>query len=265
MQLCPPRVNDPMRRLPLLVIFLISLAAGLAAGLAYAWLVMPVRTPDSSPAHLNEADRSLYVGLIAASFAANGDSTAASRRLAGLGPVSESELLKLIQQDLESGRADVDSAQLVKLAVALDIDAPIVGLLAPPRPIADEDDRPSQQVGNLSTPSPSSTSRFRLVGREPVCVSGEDARIIEINVTDSDGEPLAGEAITVRWESGQDRFYTGLKSHVDAGFADFDMQAGIIYAVAIADDQPSIDDLQTHLCADGREGGWRLVYEAQFP
>jgi hypothetical protein len=245
--------------------FLISLAVGLVAGFAYAWLVMPVGTPDSAPARLNEADRTLYVRLIAASYSANGDSAAASRRLAGLGPTSESELVALIEHDLRSGRADADSVQLVELAVALDIDAPIVGLLAPPRPIADEVNRPSQQIAGLSTPSSPSTNRFQLVGREPVCVSGEDARYIQVSVTDRDGESLAGEAITVRWESGQDRFYTGLKTHLDAGVADFDMQAGVIYSVAIADDQPLVDDLQTHLCADGREGGWRLTYEAQSP
>ena len=70
------------RRFAPLLPFVLCLVLGLAAGLGYDWFVAP---PPSSaaPDRLNPVDRDLYLRLVAAAYAADGNGDQAARVLAG--------------------------------------------------------------------------------------------------------------------------------------------------------------------------------------
>lgn len=253
-----------MNRVPAFAILLTCLALGVAGGLVFAWFIVPVEPSQLTPAALNPTDREMYIRLLAAAFAADNDRPGASRRLAGLGPAAEDELLDLIMADLRAGQTSQSAGQLIDLATALGLDAPAVALLAPPRPL------PQATAGASAgpatpTPPPSDDPTFILIGSEQICVQQTDVGLIEITIEDSVGQPLPGTAVTAAWPGGHNRFFTGFQSDQSGGFADFRMEPETPYSIAIGDDPPSATGLQTHLCPDGRVGGWRLAYRGTSP
>lgn len=252
-----------MRRVPLPVLLLVFALIGLAAGLSYAWLIAPGAETNQTPAQLNDADRDAYLRLMADSFAATGDRSAASRRLAALGPGGESALLDLLVAGLRNGATTPSDQRLAAMAGTLGIDSPAVGLLAPPVSLPPATAAPS--LAPTAAPTADVAERFALVAREPVCAPGETVHRLELAVRDEEGQPLAGVGVTVQWSGGEDSFVTGFKAEHDAGYADFDMAPKIVYAVAVSGEAPLADDLQVALCPDGQDGGWRLEYEAREP
>lgn len=250
-----------MQRASPIILFFISLALGVAGGLAYAWFAAPVQPTRLTPAKLNPTDRDIYIRMIAAGFAADNDRETATRRLADMGPEGESELIDLIMADLRNGQASSAAEQLIRLATTLDLDAPVVDLLAPysplPRATAEAPSTPA-----TPSPVPSSGPAYRLTGSEQLCLTQKDSVQLELIIEDSEGRPLPGITVSVAWPGGQNRIYTGFHPDQSAGFADFQMEPDITYSVAIAEDPPSATGLQTHLCPDGRAGGWRLTYRA---
>ena len=255
-----------MRRPSALLIFLLCCAVGIAAGLAFAWLVAPAQPAGVTPERLNPADRELYIQLIADSYAANGDRDAAAHRLESLGTAAETSLVELITRDLNGGRSSRSADNLINLAAGLALDAPVVELLAQPPAIPSATPSASAEPASMATSaSPISAGHFELIERTVLCVADNDANRLEINIIDSDGEPRAGVTITVFWDGGRDSFFTGFTSDQDSGYADFTMMQGTTYSVAIAEDEVSAAGLETQFCADGREGGWRLEYQAREP
>ena len=255
-----------MRRPSALLIFLLCCAVGIAAGLAFAWLVAPAQPAGLTPERLNPTDRELYIQLIADSYAANGDRDAAAHRLESLGTAAETSLVELITRDLNGGRSSRSADNLISLAAGLALDAPVVELLAQPPAIPSA--TPSALVEAASTDAPASpisAGHFELIERTVLCVADNDVNRIEINLIDSDGEPQAGVVISNYWDGGRDSFFTGFTPDQDPGYADFTMTQGTTYSVAIAEDEVSAAGLETQFCADGREGGWRLEYQAREP
>ena len=255
-----------MRRGSSLLVFLLFLAAGIAAGLALGWLVVPAPPAGDSPARLNQVDRELYIQLIADSFAANNDRDDARRRLGELGPGAQGVLVEMIARELKSEVVAPGVANLIALAAGLATDAPVVELLAQPQPIAPATllNPLGQQAAEQPTTAPTD-NRYDLMGQESLCQPGADMNLIEVNVTDSDGWPQPGVAVTVFWDGGRDSFYTGFVAGRDAGYADFTMAADIAYSVAVDADEATLNGLRVQLCPDGRAGGWRLDYRAREP
>lgn len=254
-----------MRRRSSLLLFLLFLAAGIAAGLTLGWLVIPAPPAGDTPARLNRADRELYIQLIADSFAANGDRDDAGSRLGSLGPDAEEVLVEMITRDLHSQVLSSGTANLIALAGGLAIDAPVVELLAQPQPIAPATPlNPAGQPAEEPTTAPSD-DRYELVAQESLCEPGTDVNRIDVIVTDSDGRPQSGVAITVFWDGGRDSFFTGFVAGHDAGYADYVMAADVGYSVAIDADEATATGLRAQPCPDGHAGGWRLDYRAREP
>jgi hypothetical protein len=65
----------------------------------------------------------------------------------------------------------------------------------------------------------------------------------------------------VTWEGGSDRFYTGFKPELGAGYGDFRMMPGLSYAITLADGSPEISGLRLEACPSGLDGGWRLTFQ----
>ena len=84
---------------------------------------------------------------------------------------------------------------------------------------------------------------------------------MRITVLDGDGEPLPNVELLIRWQAGEDRFYTGLKPEQGAGYADYDLAAGESYQVGIIGPESDFAlGIEADACEDGRLAGWELVF-----
>ena len=88
-------------RLVRLIWFLLSIALGVALGLAYGWLVKPVRFDGSQPTTLRADYKTDYVLMIAEVYHKEGSEALAAHRLAELG---EDPPTRLVQQAILSAR-----------------------------------------------------------------------------------------------------------------------------------------------------------------
>jgi hypothetical protein len=254
------------RRSASLLLFLLCLALGLAGGLSYSWLVAPrpfaSEAANSAPDQLNPTDRDLYLRLVAAAYAADGNREQAAARLAAAGPDVAAHLSALLAADLVAGRPVADLAQL---ATDLGLDAPAAALLAAPRPPA----AATAAVANdtLTTPSPMpSAAPVVVLDHQPLC-PGETTPRLVVRVVDEAGRPQTGVAVTARWadEAGNDAAstaITGFAADGDAGTADFTMQPGVVYTLEL-DGQIVAEELQLATCPDGRQSGWEIDLQVE--
>jgi hypothetical protein len=112
--------------------FFIAILIGIAAGLAYAWYINPVKYVDTSPDTLRIDYKSDYVLMVAEAFSNEGDLPMAIRRLALLGnrpPIDVVREAILFAQG--HGYADNDVAQMEALSTALQKFNPLVGTPTP--------------------------------------------------------------------------------------------------------------------------------------
>lgn len=129
---------------------------------------------------------------------------------------------------------------------------------------------------STSTPSPSPTptppllSRLQLAKREQVCQPGQVPRI-EVMVRDEHGAGLSGVAVWLTWPGGADRAVTGLKPQRGAGYADFNAEQGVSYALGIGElGMPLVTDLRIEPCPADEDqeplmGSWFVVLEPRPP
>jgi len=109
-------------------------------------------------------------------------------------------------------------------------------------------------------------SRLYLARQEQICQPEQTPRI-EVVVRDERGAGLPGVEVWLVWSGGADRAVTGLKPWNGAGYADFNAQPGVRYALSVGElGRPLVTGLQMKPCpAQGGEepapGSWRLVVE----
>lgn len=242
-----------MRRSRTLLAFSFCLALGLAGGLAYAWLLAPAAS-SVGPDRLNPTDRQLYLRLVAAAYAADNDLDRAAARLAAAGPDAGAQLTALLADELRAGRP---AADLAHLTLDLGLDAP-AALLPPPQPL------PPATSAAVVSPTPVPTGAVTVVlDRQPLC-PGQATRRLAVNVVDETGTPVVGAVVTARRTdaagAGLSSAFTGFADAGAPGTADFVMEPGAVYALALGG-RVVADDLGVTVCPDGLEGGWLLVLE----
>ncbi len=239
----------------------IGVILGIAGGLYYAWNINPVAYVDAAPSSLRQDFQSDYITLIAASYAATGELDRAQVRLSifsleDLG----SYLGRLAQNRLAEGRPESEARALAMLAAA-------VGEGPPALPISPSPSE-STSTGKPSTtpsPSPSNTPRpvrpptstpgapFELVAQEKVCDPSLGGPLLQVRILDALSEGVPRMSILVIWDSGQERFFTGLKPELGLGFADFAMTEGVVYTLQVSDADRLVTGLTSELCT-GEEG-----------
>jgi hypothetical protein len=112
------------------------------------------------------------------------------------------------------------------------------------------------------TPRPTATpmrildAPFTLINKQEMCGADSTPGLLQIEVTDSKGNPLPGVRIEITWEGGQDTLYTGLAPEIDAGYADFSMAEGIVYSVKIGEASKLVNGITISDCG----GGWQLKF-----
>lgn len=279
-----------------------GLVIGLAIGLLISLVFSPIQYVDTDPSLLAANYKDDYRLLIAQAYQANGDLGRARQRLALLEELNQPDLLAAqAQQLLAEGEAEEPARALAGLASALA--APVSGPVQSPPPAAETalpgapanttapfatlDLEQAVQTATLpptqtlpptatSTPQPTFTPRsgttplptlgapFELVAQEDVCEPDRLPGLLQIEVQDNRGRPIAGVQINVAWDGGLDTFYTGLRPSISPGYADFNMTAGVVYSLRAGELSETINGLQAPQCGQGGSsytGGLRLVLQ----
>lgn len=253
--------------------FLIGLVVGMSLSLTYAWVLDPPPLTLATPASLNQHDKEVYIVLVAAAYASDGNLERASRRLEGLADSRVAQtLVALAERYLAEGHDVRDVRALARLADALgSTSAAVRPFIATPTatltplPTATPTATltplptltptltrtPTRTTTLTRTPTATATSTatstatavpaptgvaadFALVQSTALC-DANSSGVLRIYVRDRQGKGIPGVQVSVSWPDGEDRFYTGFKPEVDPGYADFDMRPGEVYAVNLVD------------------------------
>lgn len=248
-----------MKRFPWLALFLLIAGAGL--GILYAWVIAPAPFKDTSPNTLRADFKDDLRSLIAAAYASNGDLERARARLALLG---DSDPLAVLNAQAQRMLADGDSFEEVQQVaqLAADLQQPPLATTEPTRPsftttpilvvtlpgdvtpestgtfIPEQVIEPPATVSTPTprptrTPTPEPGRAYELTAQDTLCEAGLQEGLLQILVTDSRRRPAPGVEIIVTWDGGEEHFFTGFKPELGNGYADFVMQAGIVYTVRV--------------------------------
>lgn len=114
--------------------------------------------------------------------------------------------------------------------------APIVVTASTPRP--------------TFTPNPGPGAPFTLVGQDPVCEVGSQPGLLQFMLMDGRRKQVAGIEIIVTWDQGEDRFFSGFKPELGNGYADFVMQADVIYNVRVVEGGAFVPNISAPSCTD---------------
>ncbi len=123
---------------------------------------------------------------------------------------------------------------------------------------------PTLTLSPIPTFTPRATSTARAVQQAPFTLTKKQEScdpallpgLLQVQVSDAQGHPLAGIKITVLWQEGSNIFYTGLIPEMNPGYADFVMKAGVLYTVKIGEASTEISDLKTAGAC-----GWQLEFK----
>ncbi len=251
--------------------FLLAMAAGLAGGLFYTWILDPIEWYDTTPDALRAEDKFVYLALIGDLYAVDGDLSRAKARLAGLEVEADgSVLVSLIEQYLDGGGRPEEVRNLARLAEALGASGGVLlvfGSVPTPSPQAATAIAAQPEATPTPLPTVTPAPSFRLIEQTAICAEPGRPGRIAVRVQDAGGKELAGVEIVVSWATGQDRFFTGLRPAQGAGYADFEMLPQVEYEVALAsyrgDTAPGLTaDLQPGLCPTGTVAlDWRVAFQ----
>jgi hypothetical protein len=89
---------------------------------------------------------------------------------------------------------------------------------------------------------------FILAESQRICDQKLTAPSFEIQASNAQGQPMPGIEVIVTWDTGVERFFTGLKAERGLGFADFKPVAGVSYAVRLGENGVPALDLQAVEC-----------------
>ncbi len=255
-----------MRRFWAVSLWFLSLAAGAAAGLFYAWQVNPVTYTDAAPSSLHPGGKTTYLALIGDLYAADGDLEAATSRLSALGvPAEGATLARFVEAHLAAGGEPEQVRHLAYLATALGGQGGVLQVFAPP---ATPSSLPPPTSALAPTPS-SPGARFRLTEETALCAPPGQEGLVSVWVVAADGQPLGGVELTITGPGQGSSFFTGLKPEKGTGYADLWLGSESSYDVGPA--APGSDvasglsrEVPPGLCPTSTLGlEWRLTFQQQ--
>lgn len=282
----------------------LALLVGLGIGLAYSWLISPVTYVDANPALLRTDFKDQYRIVIAASYASSHDLARARSRLELLSDTDPiGELSAQAQRMLGAGEPFERVQPLAKLAT--DMQQGVVSLPSTSTPITTIVETPTLEPPYIEDAIPTVTSEFTeltfaptssfeqtplvpqsvftptprptftaipapgapfsLVGQDTVCDPSLQPGLLQFILIDARRRQVPGIEITVTWAEGEDRFFTGFKPELGNGYADFTMQADIIYSVRVVEGGAFVPNIFTPPCTDPNgvnySGGLLLTFQ----
>jgi hypothetical protein len=114
------------------ILFLLSVAVGIAAGLYYGWVINPVHYVDTTPDTLRADYKADYVLMTAEAYQKDGDLNAAAQRLLALGDARPQEsVAKATLFAAKAGYGEADLGLMQKLGEALQTWTPMPGTATP--------------------------------------------------------------------------------------------------------------------------------------
>jgi hypothetical protein len=97
-----------------------------------------------------------------------------------------------------------------------------------------------------------------------VCDPNLQESLIIVEALDASSKPAPGVQVVVSWSDGDDRFYTGLKTELGQGYADYRMTPGLTYTVQLAEGGQPVTGLVASECeAPSSErywGSWHMIF-----
>lgn len=271
---------------------------GLGLGLAYSWLIAPVRVVNSEPIALRGDFKDQYRSAIAASYAGTGNLTRAQARLELLGDPDPIEALNAQAQRMLASGDPASAGIVAALASALETgDGVQSPTLVPPLPASSvvvnipvtstvtiEPGQPGTSIAATETPEPvvptvpiESTPRpthtaiptagapFALTSQETVCDANLPDGLLQVMVFNADRRQMPGMEIRVTWAGGEDRFFTGLKPELGNGYADFIMTPDVVYSLQLGAGSDVASGIAAPVCQteDGGTylGGFKLIFQ----
>lgn len=282
-----PDTNQSFSRSSAAGLILLGLIIGLAGALYYAWVISPIVYTEVDPSRLSDDHKVTYIYLVSQSYAADDDWAKAEQRLAALeDPELEQTVAALLETYLREQQKPQVIENLAYLAQGMGIeDNKAVALFAPtpdgpvptdtptPNATVEETAVPTATLTPSATPEPSTTPtpspqpsptprpNYRLLAQDAFCEKGEDVALLVVETQDALLNQLPGIEVLVTWEGGEDRFHTGFKPALGAGYGDFKMELGTSYTIQLADGSPEISGLRIEPCEDGSDGGWWLTFQ----
>lgn len=287
--------TNAFRRSSAAGLILLGLIIGLVGALYYAWVVSPIAYTEVGPSRLSDDYKATYIYLVSQSYAANGDWLRAEQRLAALAdPALQQTVAALLEAYLREQQKPQVIENLASLAQGMGIEDNKAVALFAPTPVGGvptDTPTPNATAGKTATsvmlstgvvtatftpsvtpepsttptasPQPSATPRpnYRLLAQNAYCDKGEDIALLVVETQDALLNQLPGIEVLVTWEGGEDRFYTGFKPTLGAGYGDFEMEPGVSYTMQLADGSPEISGLRIEPCEDGSDGGWWLTFQ----
>lgn len=279
--------------------FIAGFLVGFLLGFVYTRLV-----PDNihpTPAQLAQADKELYLTLIAAAYRYDGNLDKASGRLDRLEVEDINQTITDLAQRyidigadardirslavLAAGLGSAEGSLLVYLSTPTQTATPIptatftptatpipTSTPTPPPPVATPTESSQNSVANPTftprTPPELGGNRLFQLAQSIALCDNTVNRVLRIYVQDSGGDGIPGVEVLVKWPTGQDNFFTGLKSRSNAGYADFQMEAGVTYQVELRGGQSTIatdiNQAADTLCPDLPDGilpSWQVVFQ----
>lgn len=244
---------------PLLIFGLI---VGVAGGLFYAWGVNPVVEYDTEPWQLRQSDKAHYVVAIMLDYSYDGDLNQAVNRLLALqldgdpiqavaniacnlasaGYIDSNSGLRAVRAMMtfyqlqgKQGCADTllpSTAQEPPPTTVVEVIIPTATFMPPATktPTPEGPSGPTPTPFRVVVPTAAPLTGYILANISTFC-SRTASGVIEVEVQDIEGQGVPGQQVRVRWDSGNDTFYTGLKPERGPGYADFTMTAGTGYTV----------------------------------
>jgi hypothetical protein len=97
---------------------------------------------------------------------------------------------------------------------------------------------------------------FTLVGQDTVCDEDLSPGLLQFILMDSHRNQTPGIQIIVTWDEGEDSFFTGFKTEIGDGYADFIMQADTVYSVRLVDGGSFVPNISAPTCTNTSSGNY---------
>ena len=122
-----------------------------------------------------------------------------------------------------------------------------------------------REQGPTVAPTVPSAPRFELIRQDRTC-SGADG-LLQVEVYDAQGEPQPNVELLARWDTHEERFYTGLKPEQGIGYADLALEKGYVYQLSIVGfDSDVALGITADTCLDeGRLASWQIAFQLRAP
>jgi hypothetical protein len=124
--------------------------------------------------------------------------------------------------------------------------------------------RPTTVILPTRTNTPTPGAPFVLENQERVCDQVLSEPLLQVQVTDAQGQPVPGVEIVVSWPGGEEHFYTGLKPELGLGYADYTISPDETYALRLAEGGQTVSGLSAVDCeaSNGERywGAWLLTF-----